>query len=151
MSVSYFDPAVDASDEYERIGALHDLLPLCDVVTLHAPHEPETEGMFDKSCFEAMKPQSYFINTARGELVDFGALLDALETGRLAGAALDVFEGEFEPRFEERLPQHPLWRYAREHDNLIVTPHIGGSTQDAWRLTEARTIERVFEALEIHA
>jgi D-3-phosphoglycerate dehydrogenase len=66
----------------------------------------------------------------------------------LAGAALDVFEGEFVPGFAECFPDHPVLTYARTHDNLILTPHIGGSTVDAWRLTEAHAIDMALAHLQ---
>lgn len=148
MRVRYYDPYKDSAPPgVERVDDLADLVSSVDVVSLHVPHEPETEGIMSRAVFAAFKPGAVFINTARGELVDFHALLDGLESGRLGGAALDVFEDEFRPDFVETLSHHPLWRYAREHDNLLVTPHIGGSTLDAWRETERRTIDRVLAAL----
>jgi D-3-phosphoglycerate dehydrogenase len=148
MTVRYFDPYVAAADaSIERMPTLTALVSASDVVSLHVPHEPDTEGMIGGTVFDAFRPGSWFINTARGELVDFPALLRALESGRLAGAALDVFEDEFTPGFAARLPQHPLLAYARTHDNLILTPHIGGSTRDAWSETERHTIGMALRAL----
>lgn len=142
MKVRYFDPFVETSSEgAERVATLASLVEQSDVVTIHVPHEMDTEGMFSAEIFERFRPGSYLINTARGELIDWNALLHGLQSGRLAGAALDVFDGEFVPDFAERFSGHPLLQYAREHDNLIITPHIGGSTIDAWRLTEAHAIE----------
>ena len=71
------------------------------------------------------------------------ALLWALETGKLAGAAVDVLEGEFNSSFNPR--KNRLVQYAECNDNLIITPHIGGSTEDSWELTEKRIIEKVKE------
>jgi phosphoglycerate dehydrogenase-like enzyme len=142
MKVRYYDPYVKtSSDGAERVATLAALVEQSDVVTIHVPHEKETEGMFSTQIFEKFRPGSYLINTSRGELIDWNALLDSLQSGRLAGVALDVFDGEFAPGFNERFPDHPLLKYAREHDNLIITPHIGGSTIDAWRLTEAHAID----------
>lgn len=143
MGVTYYDPFVDAGAEFARAMDLHSLLERSDIVSLHVPHEPQTESLIDRSCFERMKSGSFFVNTSRGELIDFDALLDGLRSGHISGAALDVFDGEFVPGFTSRLKEHPLWQYAQTHNNLLVTPHIGGSTYDAWRLTEQRTIERV--------
>ncbi|MBF0454338.1 MAG: hydroxyacid dehydrogenase [Magnetococcales bacterium] len=126
-----------------RVDSLAALVDGCDIVTLHAPHEPENEGMISRDLLARFKPGSWFINTARGELLDWSALLDGLQSGRLAGAALDVFQGEFEPGFQAGFPNHPVLEYARTHDNLLFTPHIGGSTIDAWRLTEGHTLDMV--------
>lgn len=148
MKVRYYDPHVESSSEgAERMQTLALLVEQSDVVTLLVPHEKETEGMFSAEVFSHFRPGSYFINTARGELIDWDALLHCLQSGRLAGAALDVFDGEFVPGFAERYTSHPLLRYAREHDNLILTPHIGGSTVDAWRQTEAHAIEMALNHL----
>ncbi len=144
MTVRYYDPYVESQAEgIERLTSLQDLVSVSDIVTIHIPHEPETENIFDQAVFSCFKKGSYLINTARGELIDWGAFLQALHDGRLAGAALDVFEGEFVPGFNDRFPSHPVLDYARTHHNLILTPHIGGSTVDAWRLTEAHTIDMI--------
>jgi D-3-phosphoglycerate dehydrogenase len=146
MAVRYFDPYVDSS-RYAREMDLVKLAAWCDVLTIHVPHEKETEGLIGSTVIEAMRPGSYLVNTARGEILDWKALREALGSGRLAGAGLDVFEGEFEPGFGERFPLHPFLQYVRNHDNVILTPHIGGSTVDAWRETEMETIRMVLCAL----
>ena len=149
MAVRYYDPFVDSKEEgLERMASLKELVAKSDIVTIHVPHEPETENLFDQEIFRCFKKGSYLINTARGELIDWGAFLQALEDGQLAGAALDVFEGEFEPGFKDRFPSHPVLDYARSHHNLILTPHIGGSTIDAWRLTEGHTIDMIQSFLQ---
>lgn len=80
--------------------------------------------------------------------MDESALLRALESGRLAGAALDVMAGEQEQGFSETLQHRPLVTYARTHDGLILTPHYAGATHDAWILTEARAVELLLETLQ---
>ena len=148
MRVEFYDPYVSThSTEYIRRGSLEELVSDVDVVTVHIPHEPRTEKMFDRKVFSCFKPGSYFINTSRGELVEDLALVDALSSGRLAGAAVDVLNGEFEPGFQPRVMSQPLVVYASAHDNLIITPHIGGSTQDAWSLTQEFTIMQVISSL----
>lgn len=148
MDVSYYDPYVSSGyPGLKRKASLKDLVSGSDSVTVHVPHEKQTEGMFSEEIFGCFKEGAYFINTSRGELVDHDAFLMALRSGRLAGAAIDVFEGEFAPAFESSIKSHPLWVYAQEHDNLILTPHIGGSTLDAWGDTERHTIKRILEIL----
>ena len=149
MKVRYYDPFVASSSAgAERVETIEALVGQSEVVTLHVPHEKETEELISRAVFEQFKPGSYLINTSRGELLDWEALLDHLQSGHLAGAALDVCEGEFVPGFAERFPSHPVLTYARTHDNLILTPHIGGSTIDAWRLTEAHAIDMVLAHLQ---
>ena len=99
---------------------LDDLLVDSDFVTMHLPSNPETDGLVDSGFLAKMKPSAWLLNTSRGSLVDEAALLDALETGAIQGAALDVFATE--PAIDSRLAQHP---------QVIATPHIGASTQDA--------------------
>jgi phosphoglycerate dehydrogenase-like enzyme/CMP-N-acetylneuraminic acid synthetase len=149
MEVSYYDPNVTSGyPGLRKKESLSELVAGSDVVTVHVPHEKQTEGLFDAEVFGCFRKGAYFVNTSRGELVDHAAFLDALKSGHLAGAAVDVFEGEFVPDFEATFRQHPLWRYAHEHDNLIITPHIGGSTLDAWGETERHTIRRILEVLD---
>lgn len=95
---------------------LNELLGQSDFVVIAAPETPETRGRFDAAAFAAMKPGAYLINVGRGKIVKLDALIDALRSGRVAGAALDVFEVEPLP------PDNPLW----EMENVIITPHIAG-------------------------
>ena len=108
----------------------------CDIISLHMRLVPATEGIFDRKCFELMKPTAYFINTARGGLMDYEALIDALKERKIAGAALDVFDTE------PLDPASPL----RGLDNVILTPHIGGQTEDAIPLSPRllmREVDRI--------
>jgi D-3-phosphoglycerate dehydrogenase len=113
---------------------------------LHVPALPETARMIDAAVLAAFKPGAWFVNTARAELVDEAALLRALEEGHLAGYAGDVLDGEFDPAFEAAA--HPLVKYACEHDNVLLTPHIGGSTTDAWRETQGRVLQLAIKHFE---
>lgn len=147
MKIKYFDPHVNKTDipNLERVSSLGGLVEQCDIITIHIPHEPETENLFDENIISRFKAGSYLINTSRGELVDHKALLKNLKNRKLGGAAIDVFEGEFEETFPQNLKKHPLLTYAREKDNLLITPHIGGSTIDAWKLTEEFTIKMIID------
>ena len=148
MQVRYYDPYVELEDSStERVNSLEDLVSVSDVISLHVPANDETWGMLSRAVINQFKPGAYFINTARGELVDDTALLEALKEGRIAGAALDVLSDEFNPAFDPKACA--LINYAREHDNLLLTPHIGGSTIDAWRETEHRVIDRAIQCLGI--
>lgn len=149
MDIVWFDPHIGSSVmDFPglRCDNLRDVAMKADVITAHMPHEPQLTGMLDAGFFAACKSGAYFINTARGELVDESALLLALEEGHLAGAALDVLANEFAPEFSETVYTHPLVNYARSHKNLLLTPHIGGSTQDAWQLTQEHTVLRLIQA-----
>jgi phosphoglycerate dehydrogenase-like enzyme len=146
MQVAFFDPYVDDYPPgFEKLGTAGELVAVSDVVSLHAPANESTYKMVNRDLLEKFKIGSYLVNTARGELVDEAALLEMLQTGRLKGAALDVLDGEFVPGFQ--VSSHPLVAYAQGHDNLLLTPHIGGSTIDAWRETERRVIELAYAYL----
>ena len=128
MRVLYFDPNVDLkTDLAERIDDRDDLLKQSDVVSLHYHLDAETENSFTSVDFKLMKNGAYFLNTARGELVDETAMIDALNSGKLAGAAVDVITKEYLTQKRD----HPVIRYARENDNLILAPHVAGLTIDS--------------------
>lgn len=101
------------------IDTLDGLLAEADIVTLHCPASAQSHNMIDAGRIALMKPGSALINTARGDLVDQDALIAALESGHLAGAALDVYPDE--PQVDERLIQHP---------NVMTMPHIGSATRE---------------------
>ena len=122
---------------------LRDLLRRSRIVSLHAPLSDSTRGMIGRAEVAAMPEGSYLVNTARGELVDEEALLDALQSGQLAGAALDVLSRETEGGTAD----HPLVRYAQKNDNLIITPHIGGGTVESMAKTERFMAERLLSFL----
>lgn len=110
-----------------------------DVVSLHVNLEPDTRQLVGRAAFERMKPGALFLNTARGELVEEAALLWALESGTLGGAALDVLSGEYTSWRTSR----ELIEYARTHDNLLLTPHLGGCTVDSMEKTELFMAEKL--------
>lgn len=117
--------------EIELVSLTH-LLYASDVVTLHIPLTEETRGFFGEREFSEMKHGAWFINTARGELVDEAALLKSLSSGRLAGAALDVLCNEDSSGMNE----NAIVQYASQHTNVLITPHIGGCTGESREKTE---------------
>lgn len=122
--VAVHDPYVEDSTieaaEAEP-ASLHDLLERSDAVTLHVRLSAETDGLIGESEFAAMKDSAFLVNTARGGLVDEAALVEALQSDEISGAALDVFR-------EEPLPAgHPLF----DCDGVVMSPHVAGSTRDA--------------------
>lgn len=104
---------------------LDKLLSESDIVVLLASYSEKNENMIGHHEFELMKKDAYFINTSRGELVDEAALLDALESNKLKGAALDVLRND--SSWKNEIPgNHPLQQFALQNEKLIITPHIGG-------------------------
>ncbi|HEY1343269.1 MAG TPA: NAD(P)-dependent oxidoreductase [Bryobacteraceae bacterium] len=142
------DPNVVSAEAGVRIVSLAGLLEQSDIVTLHVNLNDDNTSFFGAREFQRMKRGSWFVNTSRGELVDEGALLQALRSERLAGAALDVISGE-----QRGLEQNALIGFAAAHENLIITPHIGGCTAESMRKTEAHMIKqlqlRVGPAMEV--
>jgi D-3-phosphoglycerate dehydrogenase len=119
MTVLVYDPFVEA-DGHQQVPTLYDLLSHSDFVSLHARATPDNERLIDEAALRAMKPGAVLVNTARESLVDEYALDAALETGHLGGAGLDVFDSP---------PEGERSRLLR-HDNVVLTPHIGGATRE---------------------
>ena len=139
MRLVAYDPFV-APDYAHRLGtelrSLQDLLAESDFVTLHTPLTDSNRNMIGAAELSRMKPGSRLINVARGELVDEQALLEALESDGLAGVALDVFATE--PPHQSPLLEHP---------KVVVTPHLGASTEEAQREVAIEAAEQVISVL----
>jgi D-3-phosphoglycerate dehydrogenase len=120
MKVAAFDPVADPArfGAVRRAETLLALMAESDAVSVHCPAVPATHHIIDATALAAMPQGGYLLNTARGGIIDEAALLAALESGHLAGAALDVFEHEPPP------PDHKL----RRHTRVLVTPHVAGVT-----------------------
>jgi len=108
-----------------QVDSLQELMSECDVVSLHVPETESTREMISAKEISWMRPESIFINASRGTVVDIDALADALQSSRIAGAAVDVFPREPKSNDEEFVS--PL----RQFNNCIITPHVGGSTMEA--------------------
>ena len=114
-----------------------ELLATADVVSVHAPALPSTYRMFDADAFARMKPGAYFVNCARGVLVDHDALLAAIDSGQLAGAGLDVTD-------PEPLPAgHPLL----DRPNVVVTPHVASASVAGRRRLYEHSIDNALAVL----
>jgi len=126
MHVIYYDAATKLPlGNARQTRELRDLLRKSDVVTLHVPSDATTRNMIGADAFKSMKKGAIFLNYSRGDVVDLDALAKALKTGKISGAAVDVFPDEPErtgDKFESVLQNLP---------NVILTPHIGGSTEEA--------------------
>ncbi|MDE3069705.1 MAG: phosphoglycerate dehydrogenase [Acidobacteriota bacterium] len=140
MRVVAFDPFVSA-ERYrelgvEKGGSVEHVLAEADFLTIHLPKTPETANMLDAAAFARMKHGVRVLNVARGGLVDEAALRDALDSGAVAGAALDVFASE-------PVTDHPLASYP----NVVLTPHLGASTAEATDRAGYQSAEQVIAAL----
>lgn len=141
MRVLGYDPYLDAETltekGVEKVDRLEDLLPRCDFVTLHCPGGTETRRMMDAARLACMKPGAYLINTARGSIVDEAALVAALQSGHLGGAAIDVYDPE------PPLPANPLLHM----ENVIVTPHFCAMTEESLHNMGVAVAQGVCDAL----
>jgi len=123
MSVIGYDPLVKSETGLPagvKLASLDDVITKSDFITLHVPLTPDTKDLFNAATFARMKKGSFLINCARGGIVNEADVLEALKSGQLAGAALDVFGKE---------PPEPSPLFA--HENLIASPHLGASTREA--------------------
>lgn len=142
MEVIGYDPFADPWPEQIRKADLPTLLGQADFISVHVILSDSTRGLIGAREFELVKPGVIFINTSRGDLTDEKALLQALLDGRVGAAGLDVLQGE--PATKD----HPLLQYAQTHDNLIITPHIGGFSPDAVKTVVAHAARRIASTLE---
>ena len=142
MNVAVYDPYKPAAEikaaDCEPVGDLDAALPRADFVSIHCPKTPETVGMFNAARLKRMKPTAYLINTARGGIVDEKALYEALVSGQIAGAGLDVFEQEPPPS------GHSLF----ELPNVIMAPHVAGVTREAVDRMSEQTARNILSALD---
>jgi D-3-phosphoglycerate dehydrogenase len=135
MSVIYYDVvSLMGMGTAKQVPTLTALLNGADFVTCHVPELPETKNLIGAAQFEEMKIGSYLINASRGSVIDIPALINAMRSGKIAGAALDVYPSE--PAANGDYFNNSLNYWAedlRSLKNLILTPHIGGSTEEAQR------------------
>ena len=141
MRVLAYDPFVSA-ERFKELGVDHaetvdQIYAEADFITIHLPRNEETRGFLSTDQFAAMKDGVRIINCARGELIDDAALQVALDSGKVGGAALDVFS-------KEPITDHPLFT---GYDNVVVTPHLGASTVEAQDRAGVQTAEQIIAAL----
>jgi D-3-phosphoglycerate dehydrogenase len=148
MRVAAFDPHPQSWVEgVERLPAMDDLLARSQVLCVHVPLNEKTRSLIGAGELSRLPQGALLVNTSRGEVVDEAALVSALESGYLGGAALDVIAAERVGGVESS----PLAAYARTHDNLLITPHIGGATWESMAATEvfmARKLEAFLRGVE---
>ena len=141
MRVLGFDPPANHIP-VERFHDLGDMLDECDFVSVHCVLNAQTKGLIGKAELSRFKPSAYLINVSRGEIVDEMALLQALQSGKIAGAALDVYGQE--PLTKSGHPLSALYTM----DNVLIWPHLTFYTQEAMRRLEEETLARCMEAIE---
>lgn len=142
MNILGFDPVL-SEEVAERLGItlvpLEQLMRESDFITIHTPLNAATRGLFNRETLAICKPNLRIVNCARGGIIDEAALLDALNEGQIAGAALDVYSQEPPPAELEQLVQHPA---------VVATPHIAASTAEAQKKVAIQVTEQVIRALK---
>lgn len=135
MNVVYYDVVnLMALGTATQVPTLEALLEEADFVTLHVPELPETKNLISTAQLEKMKTGAYLINASRGSVVDIQALINAMRSGKIAGAALDVYPNEPAANGDYFNSSLNTWgEDLRSLNNIILTPHIGGSTEEAQR------------------
>ncbi len=128
MRVVGYDPYLAEFPEEIKKTDLLSLFKTSDFISVHVHLTKDTKGLISSELFSKIKRGAIFINTSRGGLIDETSLLDALKSGRIAAAGLDVLDGEPD------IAEHSLVKYARSHSNLIITPHCGGFSPDAVKI-----------------
>jgi len=148
MRVGAYDPyRSDWVEGVTRCVTLPELLRQSNVLSLHVPLNPETERMIGREELAHLPNGAWLVNTSRGEVLDEVALVEALQDGQLGGAALDVIAAE---RDQQR--RGPLLDYARQHNNLLITPHLGGATVESMARTEvfmAHKLQKFLKGLNL--
>ncbi len=136
MEVSFYNRSKSADDEYASYKEFNDIIKDSDYISLHIPFDKTVGATIKKEQFDMMKDGVFLVNCARGGVVNEKDLLDALNSGKVAGASIDVFEEE--PTKNQELIDHP---------NVSVTPHIGASTKEAQKRIGVETYEVILKEL----
>ncbi len=140
--ICFFDVKEVSHDaDFERCDSAIEVVEKSDIISVHLPYNSETHHIYGASFFDAFDETKWLVNTARGAIIDETYLLEALQNKKIKGAALDVLEGEPDTK------NNPLVSYAKAHDNLIITPHIGGNTYESFEKTEEFIAGKILKAL----
>jgi D-3-phosphoglycerate dehydrogenase len=142
MDVIGYDPRPDfPHDAARRAGSLEELLAQSDLVSLHVSYDRSTRHLVGPRQLAALKPGAVLVNTSRGGVIDERALAEAISSGHVAGAALDVLDGE------PHTADNPLLALARASDRVLIVPHVGGNTVESFEKTELFLARKVVDAL----
>jgi D-3-phosphoglycerate dehydrogenase len=149
MKVIAYDISPVSVVDVEFVGC-DELLERSDVISVNLALNDETKGLLGRKEFSLIKQGAFLVNTARGGILDEAAFLESLQTGQLAGAAIDVMAGEVtgNPNW---LKESGLYAYALHHSNLLITPHIGGVTYESVEKTNRFIIDKLADYLRSKA
>jgi len=140
MEIYAYDPYVKINSGYvDQQDNLNEMLEFCDAVAVCVHLNPETFKMINEDIFSRMKDGVFFVNTARGDVIDEQAFLKYLKNGKIKAAGVDVISDEYTTSKDD----HPLINYCKENSNLIITPHIAGLTYDSERKAQSAAYEAI--------
>ena len=148
MKVLAHDPNIDDkvfTDANCQKTDFETLLKNSDIISIHVHLNQDTANMFDQSAFSQMKDSAYLINTARGKIVNETDVLNSLENKEITGYATDVLADELD--FNQQFQDHPLVEYAKNNDNLIIVPHLGGMTYESREATDIFIAKKIKQSL----
>lgn len=143
-TVCGYDIRKDFPENIKRTETIEELIQNSDIVSCHLSYTKETENMIGEWEFSRFKKEAIFINTSRGGIVDEIALINALKSGTIAGAALDVIKDEGGVN-----PGNPLIDYANKNSNLLIFPHLGGNTYESFEKTEKFLAEKLIQKIKL--
>lgn len=144
MKVYYYDPYINIiSKNIIKINKLEKLASLSNIFTIHAPSNKDNKNLISKEILKNLKKDSILINTSRGDLIDEKHLIYLLEKKKISGAALDVIKEEYNKTINKKLVN-----YAKENNNLIITPHIGGYTYESINKTYQYVVNKLLKHID---
>ena len=142
MDVFYFDTKDEEVDsKFIKTENAQELFSKVDYLSIHLPYNEETHFIIDHNVLKFLKPSAFIVNTARGGVVNENDLLNLIKECKIAGYATDVLYGE------PTIKNHPLILYAKQHENVIITPHIAGNTFESLEKTEAFVLTKLIQKL----
>jgi len=133
MNVIFYDKKIQKNNKFQKVSSIYKLVSMSDIITIHASLNNETFHLINKKVLSRFKKNSILINTARGSIIDSNALIDSLKKKKIKGAAIDLIEDEF---FVYKKKREPLLSYAKKNSNILITPHIGGFTEESVKKTD---------------
>ncbi|WP_235299276.1 NAD(P)-dependent oxidoreductase [Portibacter marinus] len=137
--ILYFDTAERQNLEgFHEVNSMERLIELSDIVSLHIPYNEKNHKVLDSSILKRFTGSKWLINTSRGGVIDEEALVNVLKHSHLGGYATDVLYGEPD------IAKNPLFIYAKDHENIIITPHIGGNTYESFNKTERFIADKIY-------
>ena len=144
MEVYYYDiePQLEYAKKYKEVNSIEELLSIVDVLSIHLSYNEQTHFILNKENLSLLQEGAVIVNTARGGLVNEKDLLELLTTEKIAGYATDVLWGE------PNISDHPLVQYAKNNNNVVITPHIGGNTFESIEKTETFVLNKLINILK---